>query len=261
MTNSDTPQSPTDADLLRSIAHVLGLVTEPVPAVIPDPIMASCELFLDGDLEGKELEDFYQLAKENPWVITLLRDFERWNPGWRQAQEEWEHAMQPRLRNRFMQMLPQVEQEFDFSILFEPDANAMDIAFNDRGTSTSQLEIASLEMAHGDVEQTSIKHTRSTDHFQLAITIGYSSTASFHMGIQIRALDVRTVPQHCRVRISKLPSQATEHASTTDYHAEATPDAESQVEFDDLMEGGYKIEFFHQGESLESFTMQIARKG
>jgi hypothetical protein len=245
-----------DFELLKQLANSLGIVPEPVPSRIPDATLALCERFIEGDLAPSELEAFYRFASRTPWIITLLADFETYNPGWQEAQELFEEEHATKLHERMLGTLPRVKESFDFSILFELDNQALEIAWHETSDASTSISPRVLEMAHGSSngERTSITHTRSTKHFNLTITVAYATATSFHMTIGIRAVDGSTDTRRCLVRISRLD------AGSGNESQEAMPDRNATVQFDDLSEGGYKIEFISDGITLEHFTMNFMEK-
>lgn len=256
MTNTNTPNP---EELLRRLANSLGLVQVPLPENIPDSVIALCERFIEGDLDEEELTNFYQFAGKQPWVMTLLRNFEEVNPGWREAQAQWEDRAAQRLQERMRGMIPEEDESWDFSIFFQASTNSMEIDFNEQASNYALVESPRLEMAHSQGEKTTIVHTRKTRTFQLTIRISYSTSMSFHMVIELRSLDATIDPKSCSVRISTYPSP-TGSSNQERSHAQATPDAQSKVDFDDLVEGGYKIELMSPSGVIEQFTMNILRK-
>ena len=256
MTNTNTPNP---EELLLRLGNSLGLVQVPLPENISDGVIALCERFIEGDLDEEELAKFYLFAGKQPWVLTLLRNFEEINPGWREAQAEWEEQSAQRLQERLRGMIPQVDEEWDFSILFEPSDKSMVIDFNERSSEYSLVESSRFEMAHSQDEQASVIHTRKTKSFKLTIKISYSTSMSFHMVIELQSLDATIDPQKCRVCISSYPPAAGSSNPGASL-AVATPDAQFRVDFDDLLEGGYQIELISPSGIIEQFTMNIRRK-
>ncbi len=121
------------------------------------------------------------------------------------------------------------------------------------------IESSQLEMAHSQGEQTAIIHTRNTKTFKLTIRISYSTSMSFHMEIELQSLDATMDPKSCSIRISSYPA-ATGPSNQVKFQAQATSNAQSKFDFDDLVEGGYKIELMSPGGLIEQFTMNIRRK-
>ncbi len=256
MTNTNTPDP---KELLRRLANSLGLVQVPLPENIPDSVIALCERFIEGDLDEKELADFYRFAGKQPWVMTLLKNFEEVNPGWREAQAQWEGRAAQRFQERLRAMIPEVGESWDFSIFFEASTNSMEIDFNEQTSNYELIESSQLEMAHSQGEQTAIIHTRNTKTFKLTIRISYSTSMSFHMEIELQSLDATMDPKSCSIRISSYPA-ATGPSNQVKFQAQATSNAQSKFDFDDLVEGGYKIELMSPGGLIEQFTMNIRRK-
>jgi hypothetical protein len=256
MTNTNTPDP---KELLRRLANSLGLVQVPLPENIPDSVIALCERFIEGDLDEKELADFYRFAGKQPWVMTLLKNFEEVNPGWREAQAQWEGRAAQRFQERLRAMIPEVGESWDFSIFFEASTKSMEIDFNEQTSNYELIESSQLEMAHSQGEQTAIIHTRNTKNVKLTIRISYSTSMSFHMEIELQSLDATMDPKSCSIRISSYPA-ATGPSNQVKFQAQATSNAQSKFDFDDLVEGGYKIELMGPGGLIEQFTMNIRRK-
>jgi hypothetical protein len=256
MTNTNTPDP---KELLRRLANSLGLFQVPLPENIPDSVIALCERFIEGDLDEKELADFYRFAGKQPWVMTLLKNFEEVNPGWREAQAQWEGRAAQRFQERLRAMIPEVGESWDFSIFFEASTKSMEIDFNEQTSNYELIESSQLEMAHSQGEQTAIIHTRNTKNVKLTIRISYSTSMSFHMEIELQSLDATMDPKSCSIRISSYPA-ATGPSNQVKFQAQATSNAQSKFDFDDLVEGGYKIELMGPGGLIEQFTMNIRRK-
>jgi hypothetical protein len=256
MTNTNTPDP---KELLRRLANSLGLFQVPLPENIPDSVIALCERFIEGDLDEKELADFYRFAGKQPWVMTLLKNFEEVNPGWREAQAQWEGRAAQRFQERLRAMIPEVGESWDFSIFFEASTKSMEIDFNEQTSNYELIESSQLEMAHSQGEQTAIIHTRNTKNVKLTIRISYSTSMSFHMEIELQSLDATMDPKSCSIRISSYPA-ATGPSNQVKFQAQATSNAQSKFDFDDLVEGGYKIELMSPGGLIEQFTMNIRRK-
>lgn len=256
MTNTNTPDP---KELLRRLANSLGLFQVPLPENIPDSVIALCERFIEGDLDEKELADFYRFAGKQPWVMTLLKNFEEVNPGWREAQAQWEGRAAQRFQERLRAMIPEVGESWDFSIFFEASTKSMEIDFNEQTSNCELIESSQLEMAHSQGEQTAIIHTRNTKNVKLTIRISYSTSMSFHMEIELQSLDATMDPKSCSIRISSYPA-ATGPSNQVKFQAQATSNAQSKFDFDDLVEGGYKIELMSPGGLIEQFTMNIRRK-
>lgn len=256
MTNTDTPNP---EELLVRLANSLGVIQVPLPKNIPDSVIALCERFIEGDLDEDELSRFYQFVGNQPWVVTLLRNFEEVNPGWREAQAEWEENSARRLQERLSSAIPRVDESWDFSILFESSSKSMQIDFNEQSSDYSLIASSQFEMAHSQDEETSIIHTRKTNSFKLTISISYSTSMSFHMVIELQSLDASIDPKKCSVRLSTYPRTTGSSDQGTSI-AVATPDAQSKVDFDDLIEGGYKIELICPSGLIEQFTMNIRHK-
>lgn len=245
---------------MERLARSFGVVQAPLPTKIPDSVIALCERFVEGDLDESELVEFQILVSNEPWVMTLLQNFEKFNPNWQEAQAQWEDQASERLLERLQAMIPQVDESWDFSILFEPSSQSLDIDFSEPSRDNSVIESSLLEMAHSQDEQAVIIHTRTSKSFQLTISISYSTSNSFHMVIELRPLDARLDTKTCRIRVSSYPS-TTVGSKGSGFEAERTPDAQSRVDFDDLVQGGYKIEVFGPDGPIEHFTMNIRRKG
>jgi hypothetical protein len=79
------------------------------------------------------------------------------------------------------------------------------------------------------------------------------------MEIELQSLDATMDPKSCSIRISSYPA-ATGPSNQVKFQAQATSNAQSKFDFDDLVEGGYKIELMSPGGLIEQFTMNIRRK-
>ena len=235
-------------DLLKLYLSIYGGQSADLPAEIPPELKACSELFIEGKLNEVELEQFEQEIASNPWLLTYLK---RWPAS---AEEELVRQRElilergESLRQACLATLPQVQEAFDFSVLFDAKQEKMDI-FIHRGGDV----IDRLELAHGDHERTAISHSRSTMHFNLTITISRSGDGVFDMSISVQPIDLSIDMAHCLVRLSTLENDNT-------VASEKVSQPERIVDFVDLATGAYKIEFLYFDKLLEYFTMNLSER-
>jgi hypothetical protein len=235
-------------DLLKRYLSIYGGQPIELPAEIPPQLKAWSELFIEGKLSEGELEQFEQEFASNPWLLTYL---ERWPLS---TEEELVHQRElflqrgETLRQACLATLPQVQEAFDFSVLFDAKQEKMDIFLHRGGDVVDRLELA-----HGDHERTAISHSRSTKHFNLTITISHTGDGVFDMSISVQPLDLSIDIAHCLVRLSTLGSDKT-------VASEKVNEPERIVDFVDLAKGAYKIEFLYHDKLIEYFTMNLSER-
>jgi hypothetical protein len=243
-----TPTNPlSKSQLLHRFLNSRGFVTIEPPAKIPDELVDLCERFIEGDMDDEELIEFDEITASKPWLLTYLDRLPIPSEEELALKEQKALLRTEKLRQRCLELLPEVDESFDFSILFNPDNESLGLVVHRGGQ-----EINSFEMAHSQGERTAISHDRSTKHFHLTITISYAEGATFDMSIKVEAIDLTIDVDQCQIQISRIDTGKV-------VQTESVANEDRVVDFTNLTEGAYKFEFLYGGTTLEYFKMNLTR--